>query len=162
MKTNRVFVSALTFAALVLCTSIPPGVNAADGAEKTIPGKFIAAWNSHDPAKLTTVFTDDVVYEDVAFGEVSHGKAELSKFAASEFEGTPDLELKLVRASIDDGHGTIEWTFTGTDKGVYKTGKKFTVRGVSVIDVRGGKISRSLDYYDISTIMRQVGLLPAQ
>ena len=162
MKSNRVFVSALAFAALVLCTSIPRGVNAADGAEKAIPGKFIAAWNSHDSAKLTAVFTDDVVYEDVAFGEVSHGKAELSKFAASEFDGTPDLELKLVRASIDDGHGTIEWTFTGTDKGVYKTGKKFTVRGVSVIDVRGGKISRSLDYYDLSTIMRQVGVLPAQ
>ncbi|MBI3474687.1 MAG: nuclear transport factor 2 family protein [Acidobacteria bacterium] len=162
MTWNRVLFSVVTFIALVLCTSIPQGVNAADGAEKAIPAKFIAAWNSHDPAKMLAIFTDDVYYEDVAFGEISHGKAELSKFAASEYDGVPDLELKLVRASIDDGHGTIEWTFTGTDKAVYKTGKKFTVRGVSVVDVRGGKISRSLDYYDISTVMRQVGLLPAQ
>jgi steroid delta-isomerase-like uncharacterized protein len=111
---------------------------------------------------MLPVFTDDVVYEDVAFGEVSHGPAELRKFAADEFDAIPDLELKLVRAEIRGGHGTIEWTFTGTDKGVYKTGKKFTVRGVSVIDVRNGKIARSLDYYDAATIMRQVGVLPAQ
>jgi hypothetical protein len=72
------------------------------------------------------------------------------------------VELKLVRANIHGGHGTIEWMFTGTDKGVYKTGKKFSVRGVSVIDVRDGKIARSLDFYDSATIMRQVGVLPAQ
>ena len=31
-----------------------------------------------------------------------------------------------------------------------------------VIDVRDGKIFRNLDFYDSATIMRQVGLLPAQ
>ena len=40
--------------------------------------------------------------------------------------------------------------FSGTDKDVYKTGKKFSVRGVSVIDVRDGKISRCLDFYDVA------------
>lgn len=145
----------------VLALTTAPHAKAA-GQNDAIVDKFVAAWNSHSPDKMLPVFTDDVVYEDVAFGEVSHGQAELRKFAVEEFEGVPDLELKLVRASINNGHGTIEWTFTGTDKGVYKTGKKFTVRGVSVVDVRDGKISRSLDYYDASTIMRQVGVLPAQ
>jgi len=28
--------------------------------------------------------------------------------------------------------------------------------------VKKGKIARSLDFYDLSTVMRQVGLLPAQ
>jgi ketosteroid isomerase-like protein len=45
---------------------------------------------------------------------------------------------------------------------MYKTGKKFSVRGVSVIEVREGKIFRNLDFYDSATIMRQLGLLPAQ
>jgi len=88
---------------------------------------------------MIPLFTDDVFYEDVAFGEVSHGSSELRKFAASEFEGIPDLEVKLLRASIHDGHGTIEWTFSGTDKGVFNTGRKFSVRGVSVIDVRDAR-----------------------
>lgn len=130
--------------------------------DAVVAEKWIAAWNSHDPEKMVPVFTADVFYEDVAFGEVSHGRVEFRKFATDEFAAVPDLEVKLVRASVHGGHGTIEWTFSGTDKGIYKTGKKFSVRGVSVIDVRGGKIARSLDFYDSAAIMRQVGVLPAQ
>jgi steroid delta-isomerase-like uncharacterized protein len=154
--------SALLAIVLTSAILISPMAKAANDADSALAEKFVAAWNSHNPDKMLSVFTDDVFYEDVAFGEVSHGRAELRKFAVSEFEGVPDLELKLVHASIHGGHGTIEWSFTGTDKGVYKTGKKFTVRGVSVVDVRDGKISRSLDFYDVATVMRQVGVLPAQ
>jgi steroid delta-isomerase-like uncharacterized protein len=161
MNRNRVLTGAILLAMLVLPAIAAP----AGGKSKTDPGtalaeKWIAAWNSHNPDKMLPLFTNDIVYEDVAFGEVSHGSAELRKFAASEFEGVPDLELKLVRADIHSGHGTIEWMFSGTDKDVFKTGKKFSVRGVSVIDMRDGKISRNLDFYDVATIMRQVGVLP--
>ena len=152
-------VLALFFTPVILAGSTAIAANA---PESVVAEKLIAAWNSHNPDKMLPVFTADVFYEDVAYGEVSHGHAELRKFAVSEFEGVPDLELKLVRASIHNGHGTIEWSFSGTDKGVYKTGKKFTVRGVSVVDVHDGKISRCLDFYDSATIMRQVGVLPAQ
>jgi ketosteroid isomerase-like protein len=67
----------------------------------------------------------------------------------------------LVSSSIQGGHGFLQWVFSGTDKGVFKTGKKFSVRGVSILELRNGKISRSQDYYDVATVMRQVGLLPA-
>lgn len=161
MNRKRVLTGAILLAMLVLPAIAAP----ADGKSTTdqnaaVARKWIAAWNSHNPDKMLSLFTDDIVYEDVAFGEVSHGRAEVRKFAASEFEAVPDLELKLLRASIHNGHGTIEWAFSGTDKGIYKTGKKFSVRGVSVIDMRDGKIIRNLDFYDSATIMRQVGLLP--
>ena len=161
MNRKRVLTGVILLAMLVLAAIAAP----ADGKSTTDPGaavaeKWIAAWNSHNPDQILPLFTDDVFYEDVAFGEASHSSAELRKFAASEFEGIPDLELKLVRADIRNGHGTIEWMFSGTDKGVFKTGKKFSVRGVSVIDMRDGKISRNLDFYDVATIMRQVGVLP--
>jgi steroid delta-isomerase-like uncharacterized protein len=152
--------------ALLLALLSPPAIAAPQEGKSTndrdaaIAGKWIAAWNSHSPEKILPVFTADVFYEDVAFGEVSHGSEELRKFAASEFEGVPDLEVKLLRATVQGGHGTIEWVFSGTDKGVFNTGKRFSVRGVSVIDVRDGKISRCLDFYDSATIMRQVGVLP--
>ena len=163
MNSKRLLTSAILFVTLIL-TAI---AFAADGKAKADPGaafaaKWIAAWNSHDVEKFLPMFTDDAFYEDVAFGEKSKGSAELRKFFASELEGIPDLELKLERASIHGSHGTIEWTFSGTDKDVYKTGKKFSVRGVSVIEMRDGKISRNLDFYDLSTVMRQVGTLPAE
>jgi steroid delta-isomerase-like uncharacterized protein len=162
MNSKRALAGVILLAMLALpAIAAPPEGKAATDPNSALAEKWIAAWNSHSPDKMLPLFTEDVVYEDVAFGEVSHGSAELRKFAAAEFEGVPDLELKLLRSSIHNSHGTIEWTFTGTDKGVFKTGKKFSVRGVSVIDVRDGKISRSLDFYDVSTIMRQVGVLPA-
>jgi steroid delta-isomerase-like uncharacterized protein len=161
MNNKRVLTSAILLAMLVLpAIAAPPDGKSTTDRDAAVAAKWIAAWNSHNPDKILPLFTDDIVYEDVAFGEVSHGSAELRKFAASEFDGVPDLELKLLRADIHGGHGTIEWMFSGTDKDVFKTGKKFSVRGVSVIDMRDGKISRNLDFYDIATIMRQVGVLP--
>jgi steroid delta-isomerase-like uncharacterized protein len=161
MNRKRVLTGAILLALLILpaIAALPDGKSASDG-DAALAEKWIAGWNSHNPDKMLPLFTDDILYEDVAFGEVSHGKAEVRKFVLSELEGVPDLELKLLRANIHNGHGTIEWVFSGTDKDVFKTGKKFSVRGVSVIDVRDGKIFRNLDFYDSATIMRQVGVLP--
>lgn len=171
MNLTRVLTTLLTLLAFATTPAAPQSRSTSAGestttkptiAKHTIAKEWIAAWNSHDPDKLLPLFTDDALYEDVAFGSVNHGKAEIRKFVADEYDGVPDLELKLLRADFQGNHGTIEWTFSGTDKGVFKTGKKFSVRGVSVIDLRDGKISRNLDFYDSATIMRQVGVLPAQ
>jgi steroid delta-isomerase-like uncharacterized protein len=123
---------------------------------------WIAAWNSHDAEQVVAIFTTNVLYEDVTFSAVNHGPKELRKFAASIFEAVPDVKFELVNSSIDREHGRIEWIFSGTDHGLYKTGKRFSVRGISAIDLRGGKISRNLDYYDAASIMKQVGLLPCE
>ncbi len=139
---------------------------AAQEKGKTAGNGFVqqefAAWNSHDPDKVLTFFTEDVVYEDVAFGAVNHGQSELRKFAAGFFEAVPDLKLEVVSSSVHHGHGAVEWVLRGTDKGLYKTGKKFSVRGVSVFEMRGKKFSSNKDFYDLATIMRQVGVLPPE
>ena len=161
MNSKRVLTGAMLVAMLVLpVIAAPPDSKSSSDRDAAMAEKWIAGWNSHDPDKILPLFSDDIFYEDVAFGEVSHGQAEVRKFFLSELEGVPDLELKLMRADIHGGHGTIEWTFSGTDKDVFKTGKKFSVRGVSVIDMRDGKIFRNVDYYDVATVMRQVGKLP--
>jgi len=152
----------LAFAALLLAISLPlhsTGGNPA--ATSPVVDSWIAAWNSHDPAKWATYFTADIYYEDVTFGEISRGSAEASKFAAGFFSDVPDLKLELADSSIEGNHGSIQWILSGTDKGVFKTGKLFKVRGVSIITINHGKISRSIDYYDLATIMKQVGVLPA-
>ena len=118
------------------------------------------AWNSHNVDQVLAVFTDDAFYEDVTFGLVNHGRADLVKFVQFFFGAVPDLHLQCVNTAVHGGHGFIEWVFSGTDVGVFKTGKRFSVRGASVIDVRGGRIARDSDYYDAATIMREVGILP--
>ena len=58
------------------------------------------------------------------------------------------------------GHGYSEWVLSGTDLGIFKTKKTFLFRGASINDIAGGKFTRNLDYYDLSIVMKQVGLLP--
>jgi steroid delta-isomerase-like uncharacterized protein len=139
---------------------------AAQEKDKGAGDEFIkqafAAWNAHDADKVVQFYTPDIVYEDVAYGAVSHGAAELRKFAAGLFEAVPDLRLEAVNSAIRDGHGVVEWILSGTDKGLFNTGKKFSVRGVSIFEMRAGKCSSNKDFYDLATIMRQVGELPAK
>jgi steroid delta-isomerase-like uncharacterized protein len=123
--------------------------------------RWVDAWNAHDADAVAVLFTRDALYEDVAFGSVNHGPDEIRAFAQFFFAAVPDLRVTLVASSLEDGRGTIEWVFSGTDRGVYGTGKTFAVRGVAVLETRGGKISRNSDYEDLATILRQLGLLPA-
>ena len=100
-------------------------------AANQIAEKWIAAWNSHSVHIVVPLFTDDVFYEDVAFGRVNHGSAELRKFTAFFFDAVPDLKLELASSTIKDGHGTIEWLFSGTDRAFTKLAK-CSPYGVSV------------------------------
>jgi steroid delta-isomerase-like uncharacterized protein len=156
---RRTLIHGCALTVLMMAMAATAAFSEANG--NAIAQSWIAAWNSHDPGKFLSAFTSDVTYEDTtSIGGAYHGAAEVRKFVADEIAAVPDLKLELVRAAVNNGHGTIEWVFSGTDKDIYKTGKKFSVRGVSVIDVKDGKISRCLDFYDAATIMKQVGMEP--
>lgn len=129
-------------------------------AGKSVGQKWIDGWNSTDPGVLVAAFTPDGIYEDVTFGLKKKGSAELRDLHKFFHDSVGGLYVKLVSTHVANGYGTIEWIFGGRDIGVYKTGKPFAVRGVSVIEVHGNRISRNLDYYDAVTIMKQVGKLP--
>ncbi len=101
------------------------------------------------------------MYEDVPSGHISHGRAELRKFVEETFAVVDNLKIEAVSSYIHNKHGVVEWVWSGTDKGLLKTGKKFSVRGVSVFEIRGGKILSYKDYYNFATIMGQVGAQPA-
>ena len=121
---------------------------------------WIDAWNSHNPDQVVALFTDNAVIEDVTLGAVSQGLVEIRKFAVDSFAAFPDIHFDLVDSTLKGGHGTIEWVFSGTDTGGFGgTGKRFSVRGVTVMDVRGTKLSRETDYWDLATVLKEIGLL---
>jgi steroid delta-isomerase-like uncharacterized protein len=149
----------LTAVAVIISVCCVGATGKSDKNTELVQNNF-AAWNAHDADKIASLYTDDVIYEDVTFGLVAHGQPELRKMAASFFAAVPDFKLEIVSSTSMGNRGSVEWVFSGTDVGLYKTGKKFSVRGASVYEVRGGKFSGNRDYYDSASIMRQVGLLP--
>jgi predicted ester cyclase len=44
-------------------------------------------------------------------------------------------------------------------QGMPATGKRFSTRGVTILELQAGKIRRNSDYWDAAGVMRQVGLL---
>jgi steroid delta-isomerase-like uncharacterized protein len=135
------------------------------GAKRVLE-EWAAAWSSHDTERLLALFTDDCSYEDVTFGVVTHGKKELRAFADDAFSAAPDILFELTSQFVSASSAGMEWSMSGTHKGAFPglppTGKRFSVRGATIIELRAGKIRRNADYWDSATFMRQVGLLPSQ
>jgi hypothetical protein len=131
-------------------------------AQNSLVQKWINGWNSRTPQILVSDFTPDGYYEDVPSGLKKRGSKQISELHKHFHDVVGGLYVKLVAAHVERDHGTIEWIFGGTDIGMWKTRKPFSVPGVSVIDVKNGLISRDLDYYDMATVMKQVGVLPKQ
>lgn len=130
-------------------------------SDKKIIEQLFAAWSSHDADKVANVFSTDAVYEDVTASHISRGRSEVREWAAGAFAVFTNFKMELVSSYVHNGRGVAEWVWSATDNDLHK-GKTFSVRGVSVIEVRGGKISSCKDYYDFATIMRQLGSLPPE
>lgn len=143
----------------LLITALAITAGSARADDTAVIQAWVDAWNSHDPSAVAALFTEDAVYEDVTLGVVTHGLVQLRAFAQGAFDAISDFHIELLNSSLKGGHGTIEYMLSGTDRGLFRTGKRFAVRAATIIDVRGTKISRNSDYYDLAAILRPIGLL---
>ncbi len=128
--------------------------------------KYAAAWNAHDIERVMTYFTDDATYEDVALGLVNTGKPQIREFARSMFDATPDINFEVVSLIVAGDRIASEWGMTGTQTGpsmtgLPSTGKPFSIRGASVGELAGDKIKRNSDYWNLASLLQQLGILPA-
>ena len=125
-----------------------------------------AGWSSGNLDQLLSVFSDDVTYEDIPLGLVFHGKDELRAFAKEFFNGFPDLKAAIVTTVVNGDRGASEWTFAGTQTGdmpnMPASNKRMDLRGMSTYEFESGKIKRKIDYWDVGTMMRQLGFAPAK
>jgi steroid delta-isomerase-like uncharacterized protein len=160
---KRFFRPAILIAAVIFltgnCVAQRRTYDTLAGDKKAVERLF-TAWNSRDTEKVLAAFSEDAVYEDVAIDQVYRGRAQIRKWVAGTFTDFENFKLEVVRSTFYKGGGVVEWVWSGTEKGLFKTGKSFSVRGVSIIEVRGGKVSSYKEYYDFATVMRQLGLLP--
>ena len=132
--------------------------------EQNLAEQYIAAFNSHDWNKIGPFFADDCIHEDMASGMSFHGKQDLKAYMDGIFTRAPNVKLKLESAFLSGDWMAYEWTYsgryTGDEPGRKATGREFSIRGASVSELRDGKIRRNRDYYDMTTFLRQLGLMP--
>lgn len=135
----------------------------ATDAEKML-ADYYAAWNSHDVENLASFFTDDLICEDVPMGAVQRNKKEFKDSWSNFFDTCPDFRLELKAVFAADNWAGSEWIISGTHAGDWPglpaTGKRFSLRGASICELRDGKLKRESMYWDGVSLLQQLGFMP--
>jgi steroid delta-isomerase-like uncharacterized protein len=132
--------------------------------ERTLD-EWAAGWSTQDIERVLSLCTDECVYEDVPLGVVNRGKEELRAFGQQVFNAFPDFKIELSTHVAAGDWAMLEWTMSGTHQadlpGMPATGKSFFVRGATALQLDDGRIRRNSDYWDVATLLTQLGLMPS-
>lgn len=126
--------------------------------------EYVAAWNSGDADGVVSFLTDDCVIENLGGGDIHRGREEVKAWAMGVFAAFPDFRLEITSVFVAGDRAGGEWVERGTHTGAMgpyaATGKSFSVRGASILELQEGKIRREALYWDSATLLRQLGLMP--
>jgi steroid delta-isomerase-like uncharacterized protein len=128
---------------------------------------YVERYNQGDLDGVMALYADDAV-QGMPDG-IFEGKEAIRERLAMELAACPDV-VHTVRSFVGrDDFFADEWTFTGTHTGTFvlpdgtevpPTGKRLEVQGMEVVGVRDGKIVLNTLYYDMMSVVAQMGLLP--
>ena len=125
-----------------------------------------ARFAAHDVDGVLSYWHPEGIQDWVALG-VFRGHGEIRPLFEQIFAATPDFEIVVEHVTADDERGVIQWRSRGTHTGaplfgLEPTGKVSELRGVDVMEVRDGLITRNTVYYDGAAVARGAGMLPPQ
>ena len=124
-------------------------------AEATTPDRILqitlAAWRQGNFIEVVAQFNDQFTFTDHALGLEFKDKERLIEFLAKIRERFPDSERKDNTIFSSADRVISEWTLTATQTEPFLGGRlkvPICVRGISVVQIKNGKISQWSDYYD--------------
>lgn len=164
MKKRRLlFIFTAHFWLAVLLLGCAPRTQETDNvdADEIING-LIEMWTSKNTEIIDDLFIDECLYEDVPDQASYHGRAEVKAFLGELFNWTPDLKVEYTATLFKDDWAAVEWTWSGTQTGDIRglmdaTGRPYSLRGASVLELEDGKIKRISDYYNAGRLLYQLG-----
>jgi len=127
--------------------------------------------NAHDLDAATNVYASDAVAYDPMYPEPIRGRDGLRKDNAIFFRAFPDLRFEILTiVEKDERNGAAEIRMTGTHTGplesptgeeIPPTKKRIELKGAVFGRLNDrGEIVEERRYYDVGTMLRQLGLAP--
>jgi len=112
----------------------------------------LAAWREGNLVGLIDQFNDQFTFTDHALELEFKDKERLTEFFAKLREHFPDSERRDNTIFSSGDRVISEWTLTATHAEPFWAGRlrkvPICVQGISVVQIKNGKISRWSDYYD--------------
>ncbi len=123
--------------------------------------EFVAAFNRQDVPALLACFTGDGVYHDSFYGRHA-GQAGLRHMFEMMFSDGKDYTWTNHMVLADAHRGAAEWSFsyTVTEAVPRSAGRKVRMSGMSLFELKGGKIAGYREYTDVGLALLQLGLAP--
>jgi steroid delta-isomerase-like uncharacterized protein len=122
---------------------------------------FAKAFDKRDVEGLLGCFTPEATYVDNFFGE-HRGRPALRAMFERMFREGRDYTWAMDTVLETPEGAAAEWTFSYvvTDAVPRSAGRKVRFRGMSVFELRGGKIAAYREYFDTGWALLQLGFAP--
>ena len=132
----------------------------------TVAHAFHQAWAERNPDKGAAVIANDCEFVDVPRGEIQRGPQGYRHDYERWRTAFPDGTVEITKVIAEGDWVVVEYTNSGTNTGPLRTAigdfpptnRKIKVKYCSVMQIKDGKVISGRDYYDVSTILRQLGL----
>ena len=127
---------------------------------------FHQAWDERNPDRGAAVIADDCEFIDVPRGEIQRGPEAYRQDYERWRTAFPDGTIEITNVIAEGDWVVVEFVNSGTNTGPLQTpigdfpptNRRVEVSYCSVMQIKNGKVISGRDYYDVSTILRQLGL----
>ena len=129
---------------------------------------FFDAWNMGDLSKTAAYEADNFMAESP--GSTSPLNAAQNRAYNQNFmTAFPGSKFEILQTVAQGDYVVLNWTISGTHNGplqapsgaiVPPTGKKSILVGSSTSLVKNGKVAHTWNYWDMASLLGQLGLIP--
>jgi steroid delta-isomerase-like uncharacterized protein len=124
-----------------------------------------AAWNAHDPDEFIKLIDDDFVSESDTVPAPLRGREAARQSMQMYLKAFPDLRFDIEQMIASGEYVITRWHAAGTHKGelmgIPATGRRGEgIHGCTVMEFRGGRVVHEWLYWDVATLLRQIGAMP--
>jgi steroid delta-isomerase-like uncharacterized protein len=126
----------------------------------------IHAFNEQNWEKWSSVTIEDCVYDEVATHKITKGRENVIEVMKAWKSAFPDVKGTIENITSDGVSTTTRVTWYGKHTGplqtpngdIPPTGKEIEIRSCYLAEVKNGKITKFENYFDMMTMMTQLGL----
>jgi steroid delta-isomerase-like uncharacterized protein len=127
---------------------------------------FEDVWNRKNLNAIDDLISADYVHHDPSSPAVPPGIDGYKQFVNSYMNAFPDAHFTIDDAFTDGQNEVTRWTVAGTHEGelpgIPRTGRRFSVTGISIARIANGKITESWNNWDALGLMQQLGIVSAE
>ena len=135
-----------------------------EGNKNVVRRLFEEVWNKGNLPVADELFTPNYDHHDPSTPDFGRGPESEKKRATLYRTAFPDLRLTIEDIIAEGDAVMARWSCRGTHKGdlsgIAPTGKQFTISGVSIARIAGGKMAEGWINWDALGLMQQLGVVP--